>query len=82
MKTIKKFNGNWGTNSHAYVGAYSQKHAVELLNKASDCRGYMTISQLQKYWSKNCWGNAMNGIEPQIGVWIQDAWNGPVKKVI
>lgn len=82
MKKIKIFNGSWGGTGHAYVGAYTQKQAVELLNKVPDGQGRMTLRELTIYWHKNCWGNAMNGIEPQVGVWIQDGFNSPVRKVI
>ena len=81
MKKIKIFNGRWGTIGHAYVGALSQKHAVELLNRIPGY-GSMTLSELQNYWSKGCWGNAMNGIDPQVGVWVQEKWNDLVKRII
>jgi len=81
MKKIKIFNGRWGTIGHAYVGALSQKHAVELLNRITG-HGLMTLSELQNYWSKGCWGDSMNGIKIEVGVWIQDRWNKPVKRVI
>ena len=81
MKKIKIFNGRWGTTGHAYVGAHTQKHAVELLNGIPG-HGFMTIHELQIYWSKGCWGNAMAGIEVQVGVWVQDKWNDPVKRLV
>ena len=84
MKKVKIFNGRWRHNGHAYVGAYSQQHAIDLLNKVNDGNGWrMTLSELQKYWSKGCWGNAMIGIEPEVGVWIQeDRFKSPVKRLI
>jgi len=81
MKKIKIFNGRWeNCNGHAYVGAYTQKHVVELCKQA----GYssMTIGELQIYWSKGCWGTPMVGIEPQVGVWLQEQWDSPVKRLI
>lgn len=75
MKKIQLFNGrccnklslNGKLYQHAYVGAFSEKHAVELLQQA----GYlsMTIGTLRKYWCKGLWGSSMQNIEPQIGVW-------------
>lgn len=82
MKKIKIFNGRWGIHGHAYVGAYTQNHAVELLNKVHDGQGLMTLSELNNYWSKGCWGNSMDGIEPQVGVWVQDKWDDKVRRVV
>jgi len=91
MKKVKLFNGKCYNDhskngnrrySHAYIGAYTQKHAVELMQQAGHVR--MTLSELNLYWSKGCWGKAMNGIEPQIGVWIQEKEfsNNPPKRLI
>lgn len=89
MKKIKLFNGNLRCkydpitgkyiDIHAYVGAYSEKHAVELCEKAGSC---MSLNELRVYWSKGLWGNAMDGIEPEVGVWIQEGWDGKVQRVI
>jgi hypothetical protein len=81
MKKIKILNGRWkDCCGSAYVGCYTYKQAIELLKQA----GYeaITMSEINVYWSKGCWGNAMAGIEPQIGVWIQSGWNSPVKRLI
>ncbi len=90
MKKIKIFNGTCRakcdpitrkrTECHFYVGAYSERHAVELCIQAGE-KG-MSLSELRTYWSKGCWGDAMNGIEPQIGVWSVEGWNKPVKRLI
>jgi len=84
MKKIKIFNGRLygnGKMHHGYVGAYSVKHVVELCQQA----GYsnVTIGEINVYWSKGCWGNPMAGIEPQVGVWVQeDRFQSPVKRLI
>jgi hypothetical protein len=90
MKTIKLFNGRWhdrfdpilrkSIDSHAYVGAFSKKQAVELCIQAG--HKLMTMNELNVYWSHNCWGNSMNGIEPQVGVWVKRFPNEPVKRII
>ena len=81
-KKIKLFNGRWMKciGDHGYIGAYSQKHAVELCIQA----GYinMSLRELRVYWSKGCWGNPMNGVEPQVGVWVQETRHDPVKRII
>ena len=98
MKKIKLYNGlligkfsdpqkgNFRVEFHAYVGAYSVRHAVEMINQKS-CELFMnvTINYVSKYWNK-CWGDSMNGIEPQIGLWIRknNIYNNniPVKRII
>lgn len=81
-KKIKLFNGRWATymGDHGYVGAYSQKHAIELCIQA----GYtnMSLCELRTYWSKGCWGRDMDGIEHQVGVWIKKTFNSPVERLI
>lgn len=44
-----------------YVAAYSFKHCIELLNEATGSNS--RASQMNNYWSKDCWGNVMTGIE-------------------
>jgi hypothetical protein len=81
MKKIKILNGRWqNCLGHAYVGCYSYKQAIELLKQAG--YQFITMSEINVYWSKGCWGNAMNGIEPQIGVWFQSERDSPVKRLI
>lgn len=77
MKTrkIKLFNGgDWDhKGGHLYVGAWSIKDAVDLINQA--CRkiknydGSFTAHEIQVYWSKGCWGTSMTGVVPERGVW-------------
>ena len=83
VKKIKIYNGRLyahGRFMHAYVGAHSQKHAIELVKQA----GYdINQNEMNVYWSKGCWGVRMDGIEPQVGVWIaEDKFDSPVKRVI
>jgi hypothetical protein len=57
-----------GFDGRLYVAAYSKADAVRLLKEA----GYatMTIGEFNTYWSKGCWGNAMEGVTPERGVWF------------
>ncbi len=52
---------------HLFVCATSVKHVLKLCKQV----GYDSIStcEVLKYWSKDCWGNPMEGITPEIGVW-------------
>lgn len=80
MKKIKILNGRWQDGKgHAYVGCYSYKHAIELLQQAG-CR--CSMSEINNYWHKGCWGIDMNGIEPQLGVWLREDYGTPVKRLI
>lgn len=65
---------------HAYVCAYSRAHAVRLINQASS-RNAVSDNEIKNYWSK-CWGNPMNGITPEIGVWTTQEHCGDKPKRI
>ena len=58
------------------ICAYSQKDAVSLLHE----HGYNNekLHHLREYWS-NCWGNSMDGIEPERGMWVEFEMGKPVK---
>jgi hypothetical protein len=64
-------NGKDRKCEHFYVCAHSVSDAVRLLKQVQP---YYSDSQLRReidiYWSKNCWGNAMNGITPERGLWV------------
>jgi hypothetical protein len=47
--------------------AYSQKDAVALLNETGLA---YTTGEIRNYWSP-CWGNSMDGIERERGLWIE-----------
>lgn len=73
-KKLRLFNGrgDYGRNNldgHLFVAAASKAEAVRLLKQA----GYstITIGEFNMYWSKDAWGNNMNDITPEKGVWIQ-----------
>jgi hypothetical protein len=57
-----------GFRGHLFVCAHSKADAVRLLQEA----GYetMTIREFNVYWSKGCWGNSMEGIAQERGVWF------------
>lgn len=64
-KTLKIWNGRGHgkyNNDHFYVAAYSAKQATELIGNAAEC--HINGNEINKYYSKNCWGNAMDGIIP------------------
>jgi len=56
------------TQLHANVCAYSQKEAVEILNSYSQYSQSLYYFRLM--WS-DCWGNSMNDIVPERGLWVE-----------
>ena len=80
MKKLKLFNGgDWDhRGGHLYVAAHSWQDVSDLISEAYckvqgrekclDIR-LMPVHYLRVYWSKDCWGNAMDGITPERGVW-------------
>jgi len=92
MKKLKLFNGrDWDCcGGHLYVAAYSIKDAAELASAAyRKIKGLenrpdikmTTISEINVYWHKGCWGNNMNGISPERGVWWTEKEYGTPKPV-
>lgn len=53
---------------HAYVAAYSRADARRVIEEY--CGRLPSDNELREYWSE-CWGNAMNGIVPERGLWLQ-----------
>ena len=50
-----------------YVAAYSRADAERVIEEYAGHRP--TRSELRDYWSP-CWGNPMDGIEPERGLWL------------
>ena len=87
MKTLKIYNGSdWRhRGGHLYIAAYSLADAVRLVNEAyRKIHGYedrpdincVNVNYANNYWSKGCWGNSMDGITPERGVWHAKAIPG------
>ena len=73
MKTLKLYNGRWnayGKYRHCYIAAYNRADAGRLYAQASGgTRG--VDYELRDYFSK-CWGDSMDGIIPERGLWLQE----------
>jgi hypothetical protein len=84
-KPLKLFNGRWhsGTHGagHAYVAAYSKDDAVRVITEALGYEPRGMMSELNTYWSHDCWGNTMDGITPERGLWICKPHGQPVRQV-
>lgn len=92
MKKLKLFNGrDLDGEGLLYVAAYSQKDAIDLLNQAYrngrkledrlDVHPY-TLREIQIYWNKGHWGNTMDGITPERGVWRDGKWGKTPKRLL
>jgi hypothetical protein len=86
-KKLKIANiGDWShRGGHLYVAGTSQKDMVVLLEQARckvsgkeyDPSYHQTnIGEFRTYSSMGCWGNAMNGVVPERGVWWSKKENG------
>lgn len=64
---------------HVYIGAESKVDAVRVMQEAGF---HFTLSELNVYFCKDCWGDNMKGIEPQRGVWVTWKQLGPVERVL
>lgn len=95
MKTLKIWNGRcysrpvkkdklwedckFNQTPHLYICAYSMADAARI------CAQYFndppSYGEMKNYWSPNCWGRRMDGIQPERGLWIQFRNDKPVKVV-
>lgn len=76
MRSIKLFNGRgqWRRvndkfveTGHVFIGAYSIADAMRALKEA----GFIDVSrhEIEEYFAKGCWGNNMDGVARERGVW-------------
>jgi hypothetical protein len=78
---LKLFNGRcygvlpssqWKRNGHTghiFVAAYNVEDARRLCRELGLNDPGRT--EVVKYWNKDCWGNSMEGVTPERGVWLQ-----------
>lgn len=94
-KPLKIYNGRGftGRGDHLYICAKNRTHAAKLMHRAfylikRQTKEYIAPDKLdidracreiRDYFSEGCWGNSMNGITPEIGVWYSTKW--PLKPV-
>ena len=80
MKKLKIWNGgDWDhRGGHVFVCAHSVKDAAELICEAyKKIKGYVdrpdikivSEGEIRTYYSAGCWGNSMEGVVPERGVW-------------
>lgn len=74
----KSDNHNVRHSAHAFVAAYSRADARRIIESYTGCP--VPDSEIVQYWSAGHWGNTMNGIQPERGLWIAfDGHSNPIK---
>lgn len=80
MKKLKLWNGRcydvlpknqWrkdGQTGHVFVAAYSVRDIQQLCDEHGLCKP--TNYEVSVFWSAGCWGNTMEGITPERGIWL------------
>lgn len=67
---------------HAFVCAHSRSHAIRLINQAAG-REVVNDRELKNYWHEGSWGNTMEGINQEIGVWtVQKSFVDKPKRIL
>lgn len=83
-KVLKIWNGRGHgkyNNSSVYVAAYSQEEAARLVSKA--CEAFVTVHEIKKYYSPDCWGRQMDGITAsEPCVYVAERYDGKPKRII
>ena len=69
-KTLRLWNGRWKDRGRVYVAAYTRADAGRLLSQAAGAELPAIDREIRDYFSE-CWGNTMDGITPERGVWVQ-----------
>ena len=69
----------FGDAPHANICAYSRADARRVVGEYSG--DDMSDAEIKEYWAE-CWGNSMNGIKRERGLWLEFNSNEPPIKVI
>lgn len=72
---INSDEGALSKDKHVNICAYSQEDALALLSEYGHS---MTLGYFRNYWF-NCWGNSMDGIEMERGIWVEFREGIPVR---
>jgi hypothetical protein len=66
-------------NVAAFVAAYSRADACRVIE--SYTARSVPDSELRDYWSAGLWGNEMNGITPERGLWLLFDRSAPIRVI-
>ena len=84
-RKLKLFNGSahgkFLRGYHAYVAAYSIADASDVMTVAFGGSRKWT-RELNVYWHKGHWGNAMEGITPERGCWVAKKPTGKPERIV
>lgn len=76
-KKIKIANGG-GLFLSKTISLYAGYTSVNQLRQMFDSIPQMhplTQGEFYGWWSRDCWGDNMDGVEPQIGLWVELKWS-------
>lgn len=62
---------------HAYIAAASRADALRIIEAYSGRKA--PANELKTYWSEGVWGDRMNGVEPERGLWLAFDPKTPIK---
>lgn len=91
-RKLKLWNGrDYDCKGHLYVAGFSQQDCADLCNEAyrkengykgrPDITPY-SLYEIKTMWSPGCWGNNMDGITPERGVWLQQDGKGIPRRIL
>jgi len=64
---------------HAYVAAYSRADACRVIEEYTGRK--FPANEIRDYWSEGRWGNSMDHIVPERGLWLKSSSSVPVRVV-
>ena len=64
---------------HAYVAAYSRADARRVI--AEYCGKMPSDFELSVYWNEGTWGNYMNDVVPERGLWLAFIPRSPTRVI-
>lgn len=71
-----------GEGVHGYIAAYSRADACRLIEEYKGRAVPHVDTELKVYWHKGSWGNSMDGVEVERGIWIEDDKYGSGSKPV
>lgn len=68
--------------AHGYIAAYSRADACRMINEYLGRESKGLDNELKNYWHEGTWGNAMEGVAVERGIWLQADPYGPEPKLV
>jgi len=76
------FNGTWYDGRQFFIASHSRADACRLM---CDALGYQIRGidhTIAKYFHKGAWGNKMQGVIPERGVWASENMHSEPKRIV